>query len=76
MAIDKKTGKRIPVVKQPDQILAEQKAKAKPKFDMTYEEELINQLFEEKKKKIESLNISIPTEEVSVFCHHARPGEE
>ena len=76
MAIDKVTGKRIQKVKTVLDIKEEKKQKALPKFDTTYEEELIKQLFSEdikkQEKKLETKE-NIPT---SQWVHHERPGEE
>jgi hypothetical protein len=60
MAIDKVTGKRKKLVKTKDDIKEEKKKKALPKFDRTYEEELIRELFEEDiqlKQKLENPTI-------------------
>jgi len=77
MAIDKVTGKRKKLVKTKDDIKEEKKKKALPKFDRTYEEELIRELFEEDaqlKQKLE--NPTIVEEYTGPFVHHERPGEE
>ena len=75
MAIDRVTGKRIKQVKTQEDIKKEKKEKALPKFDRTYEEELIRQLFEDDIKKQNSLETVDTIEDVSK-THHARPGEE
>ncbi len=76
MAIDKVTGKRIPVVKSPLALQEEKKQKALPKFDMTYEEELIRQLFaEDIQKQEKKLEIKDALPE-TMWVHHERPGEE
>lgn len=77
MAIDKVTGKRKKLVKTKDDIKEEKKKKALPKFDRTYEEELIRELFEEDiqlKQKLE--NPTTVEEYTGPFVHHERPGEE
>ena len=81
MAIDKVTGKRKRQVKNELDIKKEKKEKALPKFDRTYEEELIKQLFEDVSKKKEQLvsdiDESIGSDSVdSVFVHHERFGED
>lgn len=83
MAIDKETGKRYLKDKtlRDKKIEEEQrkKEKALPKFDTTYEEELIKALFEEdqrkaeEKKEILELAESMPD---PTRIHKARPGEE
>jgi hypothetical protein len=75
MAIDRVTGKRIKQVKTKDDIKKEKKEKSLPKFDKTYEEELIKQLFEEDFKKQDILETVDTIEDVSK-THHERPGEE
>ena len=75
MAIDRETGKRVKQVKTKDDIKKEKKEKALPKFDRTYEEELIRQLFEDDIKKQNPLETVNEIEETSKV-HHARPGEE
>ena len=77
MAIDKVTGKRKKQVKSKLDVEKEKKEKALPKFDRTYEEELIKELFEEdvKKKKVIESPIEIQ-EYTGPFVHHERPGEE
>lgn len=75
MAIDSVTGKRIKIVKTKLDIEKEKKAKAMPKFDTNYEEELKRQLFED--MKTEEVVISDVFEEDNTHTgHHARPGEE
>ena len=77
MAIDKVTGKRKKQVKSKLDIEKEKKEKALPKFDRTYEEELIKELFEEDVKKKKILESSIDILEYSgPFIHKERPGEE
>ena len=77
MAIDSETGKRIKLVKTALDIQKEKKEKARPKFDITYEEELKKQLFEEDARKLEKEKI---TEEIiqeeKLTGHFARPLEE
>lgn len=83
MAIDRVTGKRVNQSKTlRDKKIEEEKKKAEkalPKFDTTYEEELIKALFEEELKKKEErkeileLAESIPDK---AKVHHERPGEE
>jgi hypothetical protein len=84
MAIDKETGKRYTKgmkTLRDKKIEEEEKKKQKtlPKFDTTYEEELIKALFEEElkkkeeKKEILELAESIPDR---MKVHHERPGEE
>ena len=75
MAIDRVTGKRVKQVKTKEEVKKEQKEKALPKFDRTYEEELIRQLFEEDIKKQNTLETVDTIEDVSK-THHQRPGEE
>jgi hypothetical protein len=75
MAIDRVTGKRVKQVKTKEEVKKEQKEKALPKFDRTYEEELIRQLFEEDIKKQNPLETVDTIEDVSK-THHQRPGEE
>lgn len=75
MAIDRVTGKRIKQVKTKEDVKKEQKEKALPKFDKTYEEELIKQLFEEDLQKQNTLETVDTIEDVSKI-HHERPGEE
>ena len=77
MAIDNVTGKRIRVskVKGLKEIEEERKKKALPKFDKTYEEELIQQLFKDDiKQETESLN-TLSLEERNTV-HQKRPGQE
>ena len=76
MAIDPNSGKRIRLVKDTHKAKEEEKKKkALPKFDVTYEEELIKSLFEEDiKKKTEILETVDDVEENSK-SHHSRPGE-
>lgn len=75
MAIDSVTGKRIKVVKNKLDIEREKIAKAMPKFDTNYEEELKRQLFED--MKTEEVVVSDVFEEDNTNTgHHARPGEE
>jgi hypothetical protein len=75
MAIDSATGKRIKVVKNKLDIEREKIAKAMPKFDTNYEEELKRQLFED--MKTEEVAVSDVFEEDNTNTgHHARPGEE
>ena len=79
MAIDRVTGKRKLKVDKLVKEREEKEKKALPKFDVTYEEELIKSLFEEdiKKKEIAEKNTeTIEDVEENKFCHHARPGEE
>jgi len=77
MAIDKVTGKRKKLVKTKDDIKEEKKKKALPKFDRTYEEELIKELFEEDTQLKQKLkNPTIVEEYTGPFIHHERPGEE
>lgn len=79
MAIDKVTGKRQKLVKTKLDIKEEKKKKALPKFDKTYEEELIRQLFEEESKIKKVVEISNEVEEnvyTGPFVHHERPGED
>ena len=77
MAIDKVTGKRKKLVKTKDDIKEEKKKKALPKFDRTYEEEIIKELFEEDIKKKQIIeNPTIVEEYTGPFVHHERPGEE
>ena len=84
MAIDKMTGRRVntQIKTLRDKKIEEEKKKAEkalPKFDTTYEEELIKALFEEetkkkeKQKEILELAESIPDK---TKVHHERPGEE
>lgn len=76
MAIDNVTGKRKKVLKTKKEIDEEKNKKALPKFDKTYEEELIRQLFEDNKnkdKEVLELAESIPDK---TKIHHERPGEE
>jgi len=84
MAIDRITGKRVntQIKTLRDKKIEEEKKKAEkalPKFDTTYEEELIKALFEEElkkkeeKKEILELAESIPDR---TKVHHERPGEE
>jgi hypothetical protein len=75
MAIDRVTGKRVRKVKTKEDVKQEKKEKALPKFDVTYEEELIKQLFEEDSKKQVVLE-TVDTVEETAKVHHARPGEE
>lgn len=75
MAIDRTTGKRKKIVKSEIEFKEERKKKAKPKFDVTYEEELIKSLFEEDIKKQNKLNTVEDVQEEDRF-HHERPGEE
>ena len=75
MAIDRETGKRIKQVKTKQDIEEEKKKKALPKFDVTYEEELIRQLFEDDSKKQVVLETVDTVEDISK-THHERPGEE
>ena len=76
MAIDPISGKRIRLVKDKKQVEEEKKKeKLLPKFDVTYEEELIKSLFESDKKLEETLDIVDNLEENSKV-HHERPGEE
>ena len=75
MAIDRVTGKRIKQVKTKDDIKEEKKQKALPKFDRTYEEELIRQLFEEDVKEQNTLE-TVDTIDDVLKTHHERPGEE
>ena len=78
MAIDKETGKRKKLVKTEAEEKEEKRKKALPKFDTTYEEELIKQLFEEDQKRqnvIDNFDEIIP-EYTGPFVHHERPGEE
>lgn len=77
MAIDNVTGKRIRVskIKGLKEIEEERKKKALPKFDKTYEEELIQQLFKDDvKQETESLN-TLSLEERNTV-HQKRPGQE
>ena len=76
MAIDPNSGKRIRLVKDTHKVKEEEKKKkALPKFDVTYEEELIKSLFEEDiKKKTEILETVDDVEENSK-SHHSRPRE-
>ena len=75
MAIDSVTGKRIKIVKTKLDIEKEKKAKAMPKFDTNYEEELKRQLFED--MKTEEVVVSDVFEEDNTHTGHcARPGEE
>lgn len=76
MAIDKETGKRIKLVKTKLDIKEEKKKKALPKFDTTYEEELIKQLFEDDLKKQEKILEKKEDVLESQWVHHERPGEE
>lgn len=78
MAIDKVTGKRIRKVEDPLEIEKKKKVKAMPKFDTNYEEELIKQLFEDKKKKIEVDDDfeNNPLQYDGPFVHKERPGED
>ena len=77
MAIDKVTGKRKKLVKTKDDIKEENKEKALPKFDRTYEEELIKELFEEDIKKKKILESPIDVQKyIGPFVHKERPGEE
>lgn len=64
MAIDKETGKRIPIVKKEKKI---------PKYEEDYENALRQQLFEESKKKDDD-DIGF-YEEVRELHHHKRDGE-
>ena len=83
MAIDKETGKRYLKEKTlRDKKIEEEKKKqekALPKFDTTYEEELIKALFEEDRKKQEEkreileLAESLPD---PTKVHKRHPGEE
>ena len=84
MAIDRMTGRRVntQIKTLRDKKIEEEKKKAEkvlPKFDTTYEEELIKALFEEetkkkeKQKEILELAESIPDK---TKVHHERPGEE
>jgi len=83
MAIDKVTGKRFMKEKTlRDKKIEEDKKKqekALPKFDATYEEELIKALFEEelkrKEKQEEILEMAEDISERSKI-HKERPGEE
>ena len=77
MAIDKVTGKRKKLVKTKDDIKEEKKKKALPKFDRTYEEGLIRELFEEDIKKKQVIENPITVQEYSgPFVHKARPEED
>ncbi len=81
MAIDKVTGTRKKIVKTVLEEQEEKRKKALPKFDTTYEEELIKQLFEDKKQKLENYvdDSTIGLEETNYagpFVHHERPDEE
>ena len=79
MAIDKVTGKRQKLVKTKLEEAEEKKKKALPKFDTTYEEELIKQLFEEDAKIKKTLEVSDVFEDNNYdgpFVHHERPGED
>ena len=77
MAIDSVTGKRIKKVKSKLDIEKEKAKKALPKFDITYEEELIKQLFDEDIKKQAQQSLTL-VEDVNDDCkiHHERPNEE
>jgi len=83
MAIDRETGKRYLKDKTlRDKKIEEEKKKqekALPKFDTTYEEELIKALFEEdRKKQEEKKEILELAESISekTKIHKERPGEE
>lgn len=76
MAIDKVTGKRIKIGKNALDEKKEKQKKALPKFDVTYEEELIKQLFEEDIKKQDEKLERVENIEENSRVHHARPGEE
>ena len=77
MAIDKVTGKRKKQVKSKLDIAKENEQKALPKFDRTYEEELIKELFKEDVKKTDSIESTIDVQEYNgPFVHKERPGEE
>ena len=76
MAIDRVTGKRIKTVKNQLDIKEEKKQKALPKFDVTYEEELIRQLFEEDTKKQEKVLEIVENLDDAARVHHERPDEE
>ena len=54
-----------------------EKRKKMPKFTENYEEELIKQLFEEKKKKLESIDTSVLEEQQDqIWVHHRRKNAE
>lgn len=54
-----------------------EKRKKMPKFTENYEESLIRQLFEEKKKKIESMDVKTAQEPVDqIWVHHRRKDAE
>lgn len=54
-----------------------EKRKKMPKFTENYEESLIRQLFEDKKKKLESMDDSIPDEPIDqIWVHHRRKNAE
>lgn len=77
MAIDKVTGKRKKQVKSKLDVAKENEQKALPKFDRTYEEELIKELFKEDVKKTNSIESAIDVQEYNgPFVHKERPGEE
>ena len=73
MAIDKETGARIKTVKNRLDLEREKIAKAMPKFDTNYEEELKKQLFEDTKVEVAS---DVFEEEQEEIGHHSRPNED
>ena len=73
MAIDKETGKRIKTVKNRLDLEREKIAKAMPKFDTNYEEELKKQLFADNTEQVVE---DIFQQDDEQSGHHERPGEE